>query len=107
MELTSVYRRAPGCCSVCGNPSTAHGVIDLQAADQGMLARTFDLYLCGDCALQIAKLIAPTRGKQLVNEGVMQELAMVNNELMVAKAKLAEYEQTFAMIRQIGGDDVG
>lgn len=99
MELTDVYRRAPGCCSVCTTPNTANGVIELHPVDTGMVHRTFALYLCGECALQAGQMIAPRFGKALASSEVIGELAVAHNTIAALEAQVAEADRIFAAIR--------
>lgn len=99
MELTEVYRRAPGCCMVCRTPSTANGVIDLRVDEPDKPGWSHSAYLCGECAFEVGRLIAPRFGWQFVSSDVIAELAVAHNDIANLQARVDEAEAVFAMIR--------
>lgn len=107
MELIDSFIRPPGCCAVCYTPTSKRGVIDLKLEDPGQLVRRSHVYLCADCALQVATLIVPQHGKAITSNKVTQEMAMVYNELAVAKAEIGKYEEIMRQIRGLEASDVG
>lgn len=84
MELTSCYRAAPGCCTVCAS-SGPGPVIDLAVPDRAVLHRTLSTYLCADCAMQIAGLIAPALGQTLVPADYVGRIEAAKAGLEVAR----------------------
>ena len=107
MRLIDSFIRPPGACAVCHTPTSKRGVIDLELEDPGQLVRRSHVYLCADCAMQVAQLIVPQHGRAITSNMVTQELAMANNELSVMKAKVVEYEGIMRQIRGLEGSDVG
>jgi hypothetical protein len=101
MELTSVYRRAPGCCSVCSTTTADRGVIDLQTDDMANQHRSFAVYLCGACAMQIATMIAPVFDKTIVSSDIGDQLVAVMRERDEARTRLMELDTIMAQIRSV------
>lgn len=101
MELTDVYRRAPGCCSVCGTPSTTHGVVDLRIDDMANQHRSFAVYLCGECALQVGQLAGMRAGKALMPVDTVDQLAAAQAQVTALQARLDEYETIFEQVRTV------
>ena len=99
MHVIDGYRRAPGCCVKCKSPSVGVGGIDLGVEDPGIIVRMAQVYLCGDCAMQVGTMIAPLHGKAIVDATVAEQLAEAQHLLAAAHRELAKNAEIFAAIR--------
>lgn len=108
MQLIDTFRRYPGSCGVCHTPTPGPAAVDLEFDDIGSTIRQAHVYLCANCAYQVATLIVPVHGKAIVDADEASEVAGLRAELAAARAQLADHESIFASIRgtvPAGGDD--
>lgn len=91
MRLVDNYNYLPGCCWFCRGISTP--VIDCEIDLDGVNSPDDDnpsaitrLYVCPDCAIEMARMVAPSRSLELTRLG---ELGMANR---VASELAQQYE---------------
>ncbi len=98
MRLVDNYNYLPGCCWVCRG--VAKPIIDMEQdldghnspEDPNPSAIT-RLYICADCAIEIGRMCAPSRGLELTRDGAVDTADKIIGELILraedAEARLA------------------
>lgn len=86
MRLVDNYNYLPGCCWFCRGISTP--VIDCEIDLDGVNSPDDDnpsaitrLYVCPDCAIEMARMVAPSRSLELTRLGELGMANRVANEL--------------------------
>lgn len=86
MRLVDNYNYLPGCCWFCRGISTP--VIDCEIDLDGVNSPNDDnpsaitrLYVCPDCAIEMARMVAPSRSLELTRLGELGMANRVANEL--------------------------
>lgn len=74
MILTQGYRIAPGACFTCHSSDQSRPTIDTGADQQDARLHT-RVYICGQCVVAMAKMVAPMLGKELVDVGLREAMA--------------------------------
>jgi len=100
MRLVDNYNYLPGCCWFCRGVSTPtidcemdlDGVNSPDDINPSAITR---LYICPDCAIEMARMVAPTRSLELTRLG---ELGMANR---VASELSQQYEAAEAKLAAI------
>lgn len=94
MRLVDNYNYLPGCCWICRG--VAKPIIDMEqdldghnSPDDPNPSAVTRLYICADCALELARMVAPSRSVEMNRLGELAQAHKVANEL-VDRAEQAE-----------------
>lgn len=87
MRLVDNYNYLPGCCWICRG--VAKPIIDMEqdldghnSPDDPNPSAVTRLYICADCAIEIGRMCAPSRGLELTHNGELRNLNMIVAELI-------------------------
>lgn len=96
MRLVDNYNYLPGCCWICRG--VAKPIIDMEqdldghnSPDDPNPSAVTRLYICADCALELARMVAPSRSVEMNRLGELAQAHKVANEL-VDRAEQAEHK---------------
>lgn len=95
MRLVDNYNYLPGCCWFCRGVSKP--VIDCEIDLDGVNSPDDDnpsaitrLYICPDCALEMGRMVAPSRSLEIVRMGELNQAHRVAHELAERADKAEE-----------------
>lgn len=98
MRLVDNYNYLPGCCWICRG--IAKPIIDMEldldghnSPDDANPSATTRLYICADCALELARMVAPARGVETHRLGEYAAMSRLATEMgdraVIAEERLA------------------
>lgn len=100
MRLVDNYNYLPGCCWICRG--VAKPIIDMEqdldghnSPDDPNPSAVTRLYICADCAIEIGRMCAPSRGLELTHNG---ELAHAHNLLHELATRAEDAENRLSLI---------
>lgn len=92
MILTQGYRIAPGSCFTCHSSDQSRPTIDTGADQQDARLRT-RVYICGQCVVAMAKMVAPTLAMELIltaDRAALSAMVAVQSDQVLALRERAE-----------------
>jgi hypothetical protein len=110
MLLVEHYLYLPGCCGFCRgiNLPTIDTGIDLDhvnSPDDPNPGANKLLYICADCALEMARMVSESRNLQIVTAGSTQTLSDMVQQLSESNlkfvARIEELENALRVIQEI------
>lgn len=110
MLLVDHYLYLPGCCGICHgiNLPTIDTGIDLDhvnSPDDPNPGANKLLYICADCALEMARMVVESRNLQMVTAGSNQVLSDMIEQLSENNLKLSarneELENALRVVREV------
>lgn len=100
MRIVDNYNYLPGCCWICRG--VAKPIIDMEqdldghnSPDDPNPSAVTRLYICADCAIEIGRMCAPSRGLELTHNG---ELATTNKIVAELINRAEDAEERLAAI---------
>ena len=104
------YLYLPGCCWVCRsvNLPTIDSGIDLDghnSPDDPNPSAVTRLYVCADCAIELARMVVDARGVTIVPEDLVRSLQDINQQLsetnLMLSARIDELENAINVITSV------
>lgn len=104
------YLYLPGCCWSCRsvNLPTIDTGIDLDGAnspDDPNPSAVTRIYICADCAIEMARMVTDSRGLEIVAQGSNQTLAEMiqglSEQNVAATERIAELENALRVVKTI------
>jgi hypothetical protein len=87
MRLVDNYNYLPGCCWICRG--VAKPIIDMEqdldghnSPDDPNPSAVTRLYICADCAIEIGRMCAPSRGLDFARYGELDSLTKITADLI-------------------------
>lgn len=100
MRLVDNYNFLPGCCWICRGIDKP--IIDMEqdldghnSPDDPNPSAITRLYFCGNCALEMARMVAPAKSVEIVRAG---ELALAHKTANELAARAEQAEERLALI---------
>lgn len=94
MRIVDNYNYLPGCCWICRG--VAKPIIDMEldldghnSPDDANPSANTRLYICADCALELARMVAPARAVSMHRYGELEAMTKLATE-MGDRAEIAE-----------------
>lgn len=103
MDVTYGFRAFPGQCMSCGSSDPVTKVADFGETPGGM-ARRFRMYLCADCCVGAATLLADHVGKVVVAKQEFDDLTDAAGDMQVWRDRAEAAEDKLATLAGLAAD---